>query len=276
MGSLYNLFEKFFKTQTLFGTNFSTLKKMACDFLFPHQPPRTYGKPMWEWVEACADAEDARLELMKLFAKGELDAATRRDVALALLANPSHFARELRLIALNPVLVFDTETTGLAALDVVIQLGYCLSAGGMVIEEYEKVWRGDVPSNPFALKVHKIPNRAVLNSPHDPREELNKFADLARRVTEAGGVVVAHNAQFDVRMLGQTARKLGLLGFDLGSVFCTAKNLKRVPCEERGPTCKNSDVYKFLNGPPMIFHQALNDAKATAYVYEHGLKNAWW
>jgi DNA polymerase III epsilon subunit-like protein len=249
---------------------------MACDFLFPHQPSRTYGRPMWEWVEACANAEDSRTELMRLFANRELASATRREVALTLLENPSHFARELRSIALRPVLVFDTETTGLAALDVVIQLGYCLLADGMVIEEYEKVWRGDVPSNPFALKVHKIPNRVVLNSPHDPREELTKFADLAKRVKEAGGVLVAHNAAFDVRMLSHMAKKFGVEGFDLGAVFCTAKHLKQVPCADRGPTCKNADVYQFLGGPHMEFHQALNDAKATAYVYEHGRQNAWW
>lgn len=248
---------------------------MACEFLFPVQPSREFGRPMWEWVEDCADAEDSRAELMRLFAQDELDTATRREVSLALLENPLHFQRELKSIALRPVLVFDTETTGLGALDVVIQLGYVLLADCMVIAEYQKVWRGDVPSNPFALKVHKIPNLTVLMSPHDPGKELHDFADLVRRVKEADGVVVAHNAQFDLRMLQQTARKSGV-HLDLGPVFCTAKHLKRVPCAVRGATCKNADVYTHLGGPPMEFHQALNDAKATAYLYEHGHQSGWW
>jgi DNA polymerase III epsilon subunit-like protein len=246
--------------------------------LFPLQPPRVYDEPICEWALACAEAEDQRMNAVKRYRRGELTTSEQLEVGLALLAQPDFFIQEHRLLrgAFRPVLVFDTETTGLGPLDVVIQLGYCLLFNGLVVDEYEKIWQSDTPSNPFALKVHKIPNREVLNSPYYPRVELDAFIDLVQRVQAVGGVVVAHNAQFDVRMLDRTAKRNGLSQFSVPNVFCTATHLKRVPVMERGPTCKNGDVYKFLGGPPLRLHRALNDAKATAFVYEEGLSRKWW
>jgi DNA polymerase III epsilon subunit-like protein len=177
----------------------------------------------------------------------------------------------------RPVLVFDTETTGLSASDVVIQLGYVyMLSNGTVLNEYEKVLHSSTPSNPFALRVHKISNETVRRSPHDAHAELRKFMDLANRVLVMGGALVAHNAAFDVRLLRQTAMLVGLHEFQLDSVFCTAKALKKIPTSERGATCKNTDVYRCLGGHKMDMHNALNDAKATAFIYLHGLQAGWW
>jgi hypothetical protein len=79
-----------------------------------------------------------------------------------------------------------------------------------------------------------------------------------------------------VRMLDRMAKKTGVANFNLGAVFCTATNLKRVPALERGPTCKNGQVYKHLGGPDLTLHQALNDSKATAFIYHEGLTRKWW
>jgi DNA polymerase III epsilon subunit-like protein len=245
---------------------------------FPYQPARVYDRPAWEWVDACVEAEAQRLELVRRYGADELDQAARREVQMALLANPDYFTQEVKMLKnrFRPVLVFDTETTGLGPLDAVIQLGYCVLVDGVVVEEYERIWQGDTPSNPFALKVHQIPNRAVLRSPFGARAELEAFADLAKRVHAVGGVLVAHNAQFDVRMLDRTAKRTGLTTFDIGPVFCTATHLKHIPALDRGPNCKNEQVYKHLGGPPLVLHQALNDARATAYIYEEGRKRKWW
>jgi DNA polymerase III epsilon subunit-like protein len=175
------------------------------------------------------------------------------------------------------VLVFDTETTGLSASDVVIQLGYVyMLSNGSLLREYERVLHSSVPSNRFALRVHKISNETVRCSPHDAHAELSKFAILANRVLDMGGTLVAHNASFDERLLRQTALSAGLHTFQLDSIFCTAKALKKVPTTERGATCKNTDVYRRLGGDEMEMHNALNDARATAFIYLHGLKAGWW
>ena len=63
--------------------------------------------------------------------------------------------------------VFDTDTTGVSAGDVVVQLWYvAFSASGEELFHYERLWQGLRPSNPFALKVHGITDEEVLGSPH--------------------------------------------------------------------------------------------------------------
>jgi DNA polymerase III epsilon subunit-like protein len=245
--------------------------------LFPLQPSKYFDRPAWVWTDECAEADDLRTQSLHRFRTGDLDPAQRSEVARTLLAHADVFAREIAQLDLRPVLVFDTETTGLSASDVVIQLGYVyMLSDGTVLEEYEKILRSLTPSNPFALKVHGIKDQTVRSSTHDPHTELEAFLALARQVIKAGGRLVAHNSKFDVRMLQQTADAVGVEHFDLGPVFCTATKLKRVSTAERGATCKNADVYHCLGGPPMNMHHALNDAKATAYIYQHGLQNAWW
>jgi DNA polymerase III epsilon subunit-like protein len=245
--------------------------------MFPLPPSRVYKKPMWVWTEACAKAEERRWNTLCLFEKNLLDDAQRMVVARTLFEHAHWFPREITRLAFQPVLVFDTETTGLSASDIVIQLGYVLMlSDGTVLSEYEKILRGDIPSNPFALKVHRIKNQTVRSSPYDIEEELTAFLALAHRVTSLGGRLVAHNAKFDVRLLQQTAAAVGMQDFDVGEVFCTATKLKRVPTAERGATCKNADVYRVLGGPDMDMHHALNDAKATAFIYKQGIQSGWW
>lgn len=245
--------------------------------MFPLQPTREYKKPSWVWTEACANAEERRWNTLRLFEKGLLDDTQRRAVARTLFEYAHWFPQEIAQLAFQLVLVFDTETTGLSASDIVIQLGYVLMlSDGTILSEYEKILRGDIPSNPFALKVHHIKNQTVRSSPYDIEEELTAFLALAHRVTSLGGRLVAHNAKFDVRLLQQTAAAVGMQAFDLGEVFCTATKLKRVSTAERGATCKNADVYRVLGGPDMDMHHALNDAKATAFIYKQGIQSCWW
>jgi DNA polymerase III alpha subunit (gram-positive type) len=240
---------------------------------FPIQPRRVYTQPVDEWAEACADAEIERMRLARAFYTLQADA--RLEIARALMAEPDIYAPELAACSLRPILVFDTETTGLSKNDVVIQLGFvCMLPDGTLLDMGEQVWRTDVKCNPMALKVHQIDSHAVANG-HDPQLALSEFMNLARRVKRAGGVLVAHNAAFDKRMLQQTADHEGIF-FDLGLVFCTANALKNVSPSYRGQTCKNADVYAFLGGEDMNMHQALNDAKATAFIYLRGTELGWW
>ena len=246
---------------------------MALAFVFPHQPRRVYTQPVDEWAEACADAEIERLQLVS--GLQALPVHARREVARALVARPDIYARELSVCNLRPILVFDTETTGLSKQDVVIQLGFvCTLPDGTLVDDSEQVWHTDVVCNPMALKVHQIDKQLVAEG-HDPQRGLLDFMDLAQRVIRAGGVLVAHNAGFDKRMLLQTAKRAGV-DFELGPVFCTATALKQVSPTLRGPTCKNADVYAFLGGEAMGMHQALNDARATAFIYLRGMALGWW
>ena len=110
------------------------------------------------------------------------------------------------LPAQRRVLVFDTETTGLKPA-IVCQLGFALhTTSGQCQRESGPLLQ--LPPGGYitrgAQKVHSISN-------HDCRARgvaavpcLLKFLDLAREVASEGGLVVAHNAAFDVRALDET------------------------------------------------------------------------
>jgi DNA polymerase III epsilon subunit-like protein len=173
------------------------------------------------------------------------------------------------------VIVLDTETTGSAREDQIIQMGYvAYDDASKELFRYEKVWRGTRPSNPFALRVHGIADHVVRASPHDTAVELRELLGLLD-----GCVLVAHNAAFDTRMLRQTAQYHGI-PYDESrwTVFCTMKGLKKRSVAERGPTCVNGDVYAFLGGPSLEgkLHTALVDARVTAHNYFAGKRKVWW
>jgi DNA polymerase III epsilon subunit-like protein len=272
------------------------------------------GQPIWIWVNACADAEQLRGDLLSRL-------HTLNDTEKEFILSEKHlFPREMTSVQIentsgvlthigtsspgihtkvtndtafvettgiyiedhpnvpnNAVLVFDTETTGISKQDQIIQMGYQLfTHEGEVLRTYEKIWQGHRSSNPFALLVHQIPDKVVKTSPNDSTRELKLFADLTREVQNTGGTVVAHNAKFDTRMVKQTADLLGL-DIDIGPVFCTMKSLKKRTKEERGQNCKNEDVYIFLGGKSLgKMHTALVDTKATAHIYFYGKKADWW
>jgi DNA polymerase III epsilon subunit-like protein len=259
------------------------------------------------WVNRCFDAQTRRAEFVRRWL---LD-PTEGDEANLLLCcryhEHDHFPDELpgkvwasRLSAaagfwfhprreqcrtccpLGPAgqaryLVYDTETTGTSYSDVVIQLGFVLFDGtGREIRRYERVWRTEQPSNPWAQRVHGIPLEEVRGSDTSPGDGLTVFQEVLDEVGRNGGVVVAHNAAFDHRMVQQTADREG---FDLRwgpTEFCTARALKTRSVTERGPSCKNGEVYRYLGGPALgRMHRALTDALATAYIFFRAQDLGW-
>jgi DNA polymerase III epsilon subunit-like protein len=176
------------------------------------------------------------------------------------------------------VIVFDTETTGLSKTDVVIQLGYItFDRRGRQLGTYEKIWNTSVPSNRFALEVHRISHRETESSPHKSNVELQSFLTLVQEVHARGGRIVAHNAKFDTKMLNQTASQVGVEWIWNAPTFCTMESLRSVSKSDRGANLKNVDVYAFMGGPDLgEMHTALVDSLATAYIYYQGACRKWW
>jgi ParB family chromosome partitioning protein len=174
-------------------------------------------------------------------------------------------------------LCFDTETTGTTINDEVIQLGYVIcNKEKEIIYSYEKILQTDRKSNPFAYAVHNISHNLIHNSIYNQKTEIEKFLYIAHIVDKNNGVIIAHNAKFDERMIEQTGAKHNLR-CNLKNIFCTMKAIRKIDSSLRGATCKNTDVYKFLGGKDIgIMHNALNDAKATLFIYFYGLGKKWW
>lgn len=93
--------------------------------------------------------------------------------------------------------VLDTETTGLRGIDEIVEISMIDAAGNVVLDTLVK------PRNPIpveAAKIHGITDDMVATAP--------TWSELHDRVIQAlkGRVVVIYNAEFDVRLLRQTAR----------------------------------------------------------------------
>ena len=151
--------------------------------------------------------------------------------------------------------VVDTETTGLSSTkDRIIELAIIgLDADG------NKEWEWCSLINPerdtghgLVIKVHQIYPPDVADAP--------KFADLAGHIADVlnGRVVIAHNARFDLRMIGAEFERLGV---DLPPVaqICT-QELAR-DCGYRPFTLESCcEILKIeMDG----MHHALADARAT-------------
>jgi DNA polymerase III epsilon subunit-like protein len=186
--------------------------------------------------------------------------------------------------------VFDTETSGSSRGDVVIQLAFVLcSSDGRVQHAHSRLWR--LPSGVRigwpAYNVHKIGEARVRREGVAARGELADFFGLCLAMREAGKRLVAHNAAYDVRMLGLTAGRHELrdaLPECADAVFCTYRSsCGKGPFftkQGRRKGAKNAELYSYLHGgqswPGGDLHDALEDVKCTSASYAAGRKRGWW
>jgi DNA polymerase III epsilon subunit-like protein len=108
----------------------------------------------------------------------------------ALLAAPSEWV------------VLDTETTGLGLTDEVIQIAVVAPDGSVLLDSLVRpVSRGDIPAS--ASAIHHITIDMLAGAP--------TFARLAPRLAQVLGSrrIVAYNAEYDRRLLKQTALMSG-------------------------------------------------------------------
>lgn len=98
-------------------------------------------------------------------------------------------------------IMLDTETTGLENDDEVVELGIIDARGN---ELYSCTFRPEKAVNPEAAKVSGLTNEKLADSPLF-RDEWPKI-----KAVIADHPVIAHNIDFDSRLLAQTARKYGL------------------------------------------------------------------
>lgn len=176
-------------------------------------------------------------------------------------------------------LVFDTETTGLAAYDVVVQCAWVLyNANGVVLRRYCRYWK--MPPGQrmqfSAWQIHKInENRLLQPDVRHPVAELLMFLGIVGAMERARLRVVAHNANFDVKLINQTCKRWNVDAFlRKEAVFCTMIGAK--PHCGRVPS--NVVLYEKLTGkkPPGNLHDALVDVGVTSESYRRGRLRRWW
>lgn len=111
---------------------------------------------------------------------------------------------------------------------------------------------------PFVERLTGINSRMLVNAP--------KFFELAKRIVEItkGCVIVAHNAEFDYRILQTEFRRLGY-AFKSHSLCTVALSQKLLPDAE---SYKLGNLVRFLGIPIADRHRAHGDALATLELFK--------
>ena len=183
--------------------------------------------------------------------------------------------------------VIDTETSGLAARDVAVQVAIVFfDANGRQIGVYDRIWTlpDGVRIGRRAFAVHRINTAKIRAEGFAAREELPRVHRMLKRVLARGKLVVAHNAAFDCRMLKQTAAAHGFCGWNVSrsDIFCTMQSAKdrcgltTAAGKAKSPT--NAELYRFLVGeaPTGNLHDAKVDCGVTGKSFAAGVKRGWW
>ena len=197
--------------------------------------------------------------------------------------------------AQRPVLVFDTETTGISHRDVAIQIAS--SDGQKECMDYVKLPRGVYISH-TAASVHGITNETLKRKAVDAEVALSRFFAACETVIGLKGLLVAHNVSFDRRLVEQTAAKHGVClpawWSDDSNFFCTmaasAPFSDLVTRGGRRKNFKNIELFTYfldsraagdsseLNKPPkgIQLHDALYDVRVTLFNFREGERRGMW
>lgn len=99
------------------------------------------------------------------------------------------------------VLILDTETTGLKHFDQIVEIAIIDVAGETLINQLIKP---TIPIPAEASRIHGITDADVADAP--------TFADIHQELTDLAEnrLIVIYNADYDVRMVRQSARAAGL------------------------------------------------------------------
>ena len=113
----------------------------------------------------------------------------------------SALARVREIVPQGGFVVLDTETTGIGPEAEIVQIGIVSSDGNTLLDSLVKPTKS-IP--PDATAIHGITDAMVADAP--------TLADLAEAVRDAitGRAVVVYNAEYDIRLLRQSSRAIGL------------------------------------------------------------------
>lgn len=156
-----------------------------------------------------------------------------------------------------PIVVFDLETTGLdVENDEIIEIGAEKLVGFEVVEEFSFLVKPSVLMSEQITSLTGITPEMLENQPTID-DVLPKFFDFIR-----GGLLIAHNADFDFRLLRASARRLGY-DFDWPCA-CTFKMSR-----ELLPTLENRKLDTLAKHYGLSFgsrHRSMGDVRVTSEV----------
>jgi DNA polymerase III epsilon subunit family exonuclease len=181
---------------------------------------------------------------------------------------------ELRLLKASDFVVVDVETTGAKTPPCrVMEIGAYKVSGGRIVDEFESLVNPESSIPAFISQLTGIHSSMVQKSP--------VFSDIIEKWLDFAGdaILVAHNAQFDVRFLNYEVSRVYPGKQMANSSLCTVSLSRRMV-----PGLQNyrlHTVADHFNIPIENRHRASGDAQATAGIlirilerlHRHGVTN---
>ena len=155
--------------------------------------------------------------------------------------------------------ILDIETTGGQFNEEgITEIAIYKFDGHEIVDQFISLVNPEIPIQPFVVKLTGINNAMLSSAP--------KFFEVAKRIIEMTSdcVVVAHNADFDYRILRTEFRRLG---YDFNvKTLCTVELSKRLMPEQ--PSHSLGKLVRALGIPMADRHRASGDAMATVKLFK--------
>jgi DNA polymerase-3 subunit epsilon len=155
--------------------------------------------------------------------------------------------------------VLDIETTGGKFNEEgITEVAIYRFDGHEVTDQFISLVNPERPIQDFVVKLTGISNKMLKSAP--------KFFEVAKRIIEItkGCILVAHNAEFDSRVLATEFRRLGY-NYEINSLCTVELSRKLIPDEKSyslGKLCKSLGI------PMSNRHRASGDALATVQLFK--------
>ncbi|AXG74342.1 exonuclease [Flavobacterium arcticum] len=155
--------------------------------------------------------------------------------------------------------ILDIETTGGQYNEEgITEIAIYKYDGHEIVDQFISLVNPEKPIQPFVVKLTGINNAMLRTAP--------KFYDVAKRIVEIteGCIIVAHNAQFDYRILRTEFERLGY-NFERQSL-CTVELSQRLMPEQKSHSL--GKLVRALGIPMSDRHRATGDALATIQLFK--------
>ena len=155
--------------------------------------------------------------------------------------------------------ILDIETTGGQFNEEgITEIAIYKFDGHEIVDQFISLVNPEIPIQPFVVKLTGINNAMLRSAP--------KFFEIAKRIIEITNdcVIVAHNADFDYRILRTEFRRLGY-DFNIRTL-CTVELSKRLLPEQ--PSHSLGKLVRALGIPMADRHRASGDAMATVKLFK--------
>ncbi len=156
-------------------------------------------------------------------------------------------------------IILDIETTGGAFNEEgITEIAIYKFDGHEIVDQFISLINPEKPIQPFVVKLTGINNEMLRTAP--------KFYEVAKRIIEItqNTVLVAHNAQFDYRILRTEFSRLGY-NFEIPNI-CTVELAKKLIPEQESYSL--GKLVRALGIPMADRHRASGDALATVKLFK--------